>query len=197
MTTTATIGNFDGLSGYEWLLHTRRDGSNYRIPVDAEDSNMVELQRGETTQMTFVIWDSDLDTDGGGTYGQDTGFTYGEPTGALYGPAPFPSHIERYEALRELGDYAGVVTVNRDINGQVWYRERIGPDATFDSLVVAFEPANNLTATPAFWGAVQGITDRTEYVRDHARVEMDVVVLAEVSDYPDRNALTAALETTI
>lgn len=103
-------------------------------------------------------------------------------------------HIVRYEKLREYGDYAGSMTVNKSINGVPNYSERVPADAPVDSLVLDFQPGSSHTSLPGFWGIVKRMSDPSRYPEDMAVLEVQVVVLAELSEYSTRSDVASDLE---
>lgn len=192
--------DFEGQTGYEWKIHGRKDGSPVEIFAQGENTDMPEYTRGDTVSLEFVFWaDSRYSAANGATYGGTTGFTYGGGTGAQYGIAgatQFLGHIDRYEALREFGDYAGAAQAETALNGDVWFTEFIAADAPVDSLVLALEPGVELTATPGIWGLVESVDDATVYPESVAYLSMTVTVLAELTEYDSRTAMENDLKQT-
>ena len=153
---------------YTWTLGTdRTDGG---IVVNGETSGSTpSYTRGDRADLNFAFWyDPSIDAD---------------PSG----------HIDRYRQLREYGDFAGSMTVNRSSNGVPHYTERVPTSAAVDTLVLDFVPGADVTATNGFWGIVRSMDDPTRYPNDTCRLDLTVVMLAELDEYADRTTLEDAL----
>ena len=153
---------------YTWTIGT--DRSDGGIVVNGETSGSTpSYTRGDRGDLNFALWyDPSIDTD---------------PSG----------HVDRYEKLREYGDFAGSMNVNRSANGIPHYTERVPASAPVDTLVLDFVPGADVDATPGFWAIVRSVDDPTRYPQDTARLNMSVTVLAELGEYADRTALEAEL----
>lgn len=149
---------------YTWTIGTDRDDGE--ITVNGETSGATPTYtRGERTDLEFAFWyDPDIDDD-------------------------TDDHIDRYRDLREYGDFAGSMSVSRSANGVPHYTERVPDSASVDTLVLDFDPGDDVTATDGFWGIVRRVDDPTRYPEDTARLDMSVVVLAELDEYDDLDAL--------
>ena len=148
---------------YTWTIDPdRTDGG---IVANSMDGDMPEYVRGKRLTLTFAFWDeSGIATD----------------------------HVTRYEQARQYLDYAGAISVNQSINGVPHYRERLPGSAAVDSLVIKVTSGSSETATPDLWVAITGGDDPSAYVDDIARVEYQTTVLAEGSEFADRDAIEAA-----
>lgn len=157
------------MADYTWTIGT--DRSDGGIVVNGEDSGSTPgYTRGERTDLEFVFW-YDQDIDGSDTDG----------------------HVRRYEDLREYGDFAGSMSVERAATGQPHYAERLPNDAPVDSLVLDFRPGADVDATPGFWGIVKAVQDDSRFTADVARLTLQVVVLAELGEFASRSDVQAAL----
>lgn len=153
---------------YTWTIGTdRTDGG---IVVNGETSGSTPTYtRGGRTDLNFAFWyDPAIDAD--------------------------PSaHIDRYRELRQYGDFAGSMTVNRSANGVPHYTERVPTSAAVDTLVLDFVPGTDVTATDGFWAIVRSVDDPTRFPEDTCRLNLSVTMLAELSEYADRAAIEAEL----
>lgn len=102
-------------------------------------------------------------------------------------------HVRRYEDLRQYGDFAGSMTVDRAANGQPHFTESLPADASVDSLVLDFVPGADVDATSGFWDIVRSVDDETRFAADVGRLTVQVAVLAELYEYASRSDVQADL----
>lgn len=95
----------------------------------------------------------------------------------------------RYETLRSYQDYVSAVYPYQGYDGTAYYHE-----ATSDgrSLLMSFDPATGVDY-PGFWGVLTDVTDASNAPGSARRLELTVLVLAELDEYADRNAVETAL----
>lgn len=96
---------------------------------------------------------------------------------------------ERYQTLREYQSYTDAVYSIPLYVGGAKYHESPGDGR---SLLMSFEPGDRVDY-PGFWGVVTEIVDASDTPGRPNRLEVTVLVLAELDDYPDRDAVEAAL----
>jgi hypothetical protein len=103
------------------------------------------------------------------------------------------SALDRYESLRELGDYAHTVATFTSIEGAAFYREN---HTTSTELLVSFEPSQDVKDQniPGFWGVVVGVQDETMIPGADASLGLEVFLLAEFKEYADRSAVKSDKE---
>lgn len=106
-------------------------------------------------------------------------------TGASTTPAS-----DRYDALRSYQPYTSAVYQFQAYDGSTRYHEAPADDR---SLLMGFEPGND-DPFPGFWGVVTTIEDVSQTPDTATRLAVTVLVLAELSDYPDRDAVEADLK---
>lgn len=106
-------------------------------------------------------------------------------------PQRLANHIGRYEQLRDRLMYASdTVTTGTTYDGRPWFTERHNDE----SLVVKVQPGRDRSlATRGVWGIIVGGDDATTLPGTLARLSVDILVLAELRDYPNREAVIADL----
>lgn len=98
----------------------------------------------------------------------------------------------RYDAVKDYLAYAHTVTWGVDEPGDVWFRLKTNSNDPADSHVVKVEPGPDVDVN-AFWGLVIGGDPQTDGPWSTKLLELDVVYLAPLSDYADRDAVETAL----
>lgn len=181
-------------AGYAWNFDP--DRSDGGVIVDSVDGDMPEYRPGKSFSMDFVFWENTDDYevgvahDSGGTLGGAQGFTLGGATGATLGPVTqYVGHLDRYDAVREYGRWAGRYTLKETIDGTPRFSEHLPASATVDSIVVKLEPGDALDRTPGLWVVLDDVDDQTRFPRDMARVGLRFTVLARGDQYDTRSQL--------
>lgn len=193
----------DNYKSHVWEFDPFPSDSTAPIEIDGVDGTVPEYRRGKDISITFLIWASPLDdtdrtTGGGGTYGGGGGITYGGAGGGTYGANTRPlSFEERYEKLRQFGDYAGAAAHGMSANNQPWYREQLPPVAPVDSIVVRVTPGPGIDMAPGFWALLLDYTDDTDLKQNYARITFNMKMLAEASEYPSHDAIASELSDTL
>lgn len=102
-------------------------------------------------------------------------------------PHRLANHIGRYEQLRDRIFYADeTVTTGTTYDGRPWFTERHNDE----SLVVKVQPGRDRSlGTRGVWGIIKGGDDATSLPADLARLSVDILVLADIRDYPTREAV--------
>ena len=104
----------------------------------------------------------------------------------------------RYKNVREYLDYAGAISVEETANYEPAIFENVPSSASKPSVIVDFDPSPDIDADiDGLWGAIVGGEDTTTIPTSNATLSLDVVVLGELSDYADRQAVKDDLETSI
>lgn len=96
----------------------------------------------------------------------------------------------RYETLRSYQDYVSAVYPYQGYDGTAYYHESTSDGR---SLLMSFDPASGVDY-PGFWGVLTDLRDASNAPGSARRLELTVLVLAELDDYPDRGAVVADLE---
>jgi hypothetical protein len=106
------------------------------------------------------------------------------------------NHVSHYNDLREMGRYTNGSTVDTgvDIRGKPWYRERLHPSGNFSSTLVKLVPSSNVGNLRNYWAVITDVSDTTRYVGSGERLEVELFVLAEGSEYPSRTELESELK---
>lgn len=99
-----------------------------------------------------------------------------------------------YEILNYL-EYSGedLVRYGTTDRGKPWFRERIPDDAPVNSLVVPVEPGDDIVDVSGHWGIILGGTDQSEPPGSSRSVELEILILAPLDEYADRDAVYADL----
>lgn len=104
----------------------------------------------------------------------------------------FDHHVERYEQLRDRVFYAvNGVTTGLMQDGTPWFLERHGRE----SVVVKVQPGRD-TDVPGVWGIIEDFDDSTHQADRLCTLTLDIFVLADLDEYPDRRSVKDALERT-
>jgi hypothetical protein len=100
----------------------------------------------------------------------------------------------RYSTVREFVKYADRADYGRTLDGTAWYREELPAGAPISSLAVPVEPetVDSAGVFEGIWGLVVGGDDPNQ-LADRLRLDVELVVLANRSEYSDRTALETAL----
>jgi hypothetical protein len=106
------------------------------------------------------------------------------------------NHVSHYDDLREVGRYTNDATVDTgvDIRGKPWYRERLHPSGGFSTALVKLSPSSNVGHIRDYWCVITDVSDVTNYVGAGERLEVELFVLAEASEYPSRSELEQELK---
>ena len=101
-----------------------------------------------------------------------------------------PGHVERYEQLMAYKDYAGAYA--SDLTGafEPFYVEQHGGA----SLLVALEPPAWDETGRGAWGLIDAIDDSTEVPEKQCLVDLDMLYLADRSEYDTHEDVRSALE---
>jgi len=99
-------------------------------------------------------------------------------------------HKDRYFTVLDYALYAGETSYGRQLQGGFWYQENISTNAPVSSLVVPIEPSPSQTGNP-YEGIWCIVTDHSNPNRLSNRliVDMEIVYIADRSDYTDRTAV--------
>lgn len=140
------------------------------------------------------------------TYGGELPATYGGNGGATLGTYLFPTThgtVERpdayldpkdspYGRLREFMRYSGASTVELSIDGVPMVRETIPVQSDIRSFIISIDPiGNDIEWVEGAWVLVTDANDVSEIADLDAWlvVELEVTVLAPLTDYDSREAL--------
>lgn len=178
---------------YRYYITLERDGGTETIAANGLRGDMPEATRGATVSLTFGFGhDLPLDEPTGATWGGESGFTWGGEAGSTWAGGGVNGSVNRYEAVRQLLDWANTAATGQDANGVPYYRTRVPGDASVDSLAVKLEPGEGIQSGIGLWGIVTGGDDPTTLAAANARLSLDVFVLAEADEFRDHAELEAA-----
>jgi hypothetical protein len=139
--------------------------------ADALQGEAPELNPGAEPSMSFVFRPSDAAT------------PYNDRANAVLGIALASDEAEY-----------GISDVTRE----PWFREKVRDDAPVNNIVVQIAPEDEAAAqVPAFWAVVTGYSESTQRPGIRRILELDLFVIALVSDYPTRTDLEAAFSDTL
>lgn len=99
-------------------------------------------------------------------------------------------HSDRYQALQQLGTWAGRYVLKEPIEAEPVYTEQVPPEAP--SLLVGIWPSYP-TVTPGVWGLVDSIDETNRIPEAELRVTLSVTLLATMDDYDTREEIEGAL----
>lgn len=170
---------------------------------------------GNSETLEFYVGEESVDgrpkrqTTTEGTYGGALPFTYGRPLPATY-DAPYveteTGEVRPYDEayrnpddspygqLRKLVQYAGSATTQMSVDGVPLVREQIPERSDLDSHIVAIEPiGEHLAWASGAWVLVTGARDTSHIaeINAHLTVELQVTVLAPLTEYASRSDLRA------
>jgi hypothetical protein len=138
---------------------------------------------------TWLIGRSRVD----GILGEHPTLTIGETAtfDVVLTPRRLANHLGRYEQLRDRILYASeTVLMGRTYDGRPWFTEQHNKE----SLVVKVQPGRDTnTGQRGVWGIIDGGDDATTLPETMAQLSVDIHVLAELRDYPNREAVIADL----
>jgi hypothetical protein len=99
-----------------------------------------------------------------------------------------------YESILDYLRYSGdeVVRYGTGDRGVPWFRERLPAAAPVDSLVVPVEAPRDITEDRSLWAIIVDGEDTSNPLSANRRIDMTLFVLAERSEYADRDAVEAA-----
>lgn len=98
------------------------------------------------------------------------------------------NHLADYETIREMVEYAtdDTITTGSDIYGVPYFREKLHPNADFDSFLVELKPSADIASIEDYWAVVVGGSDATQFPGGGERIEVEVVLIARSSQYSGR-----------
>lgn len=101
-----------------------------------------------------------------------------------------------FETLREYARYSNDSTTNTglDIRGKPWFYESTHPTAGFTSQLVRVQPGADVGDLREWWAVITNASISTNVVGTSRRITLDVTILGEVSENPDRQFAKEAFE---
>lgn len=101
-----------------------------------------------------------------------------------------------YQTLREYARYTNESTSNTgtDIHGKPWFHESIHPTADYESALVRVEPGADVGNLRGWWCVITDASIETNSVGTAPRVSVTVYVLAEASEYTERQLVEDEFE---
>lgn len=187
------------LRSNDWLFDGERDDGG--IIVNRVATNMPEYTPGKSIPLELHFWaqSSSILHEVGGTAGGEHGFQAGGPHGTTAGPigAQGTDHRDRYRQVREYTRYAGNYSRDDALDGTPLITERLPDDATVDSIIVPLRPGPALLDTPGLWVVIDDVEDESRFLRDMAKIQIEVTVLGQLSDYDSRQDLKDKLGSTL
>lgn len=106
------------------------------------------------------------------------------------------NHRTAYRKLREYSVFASTDTVDTgvDIRGVPWYRERLHPNASYQTGLVKLSPSSEIEGADPYWCLIIGGEDETQYVGRGERLTLELFVLAESKAYTTHDGVEADLK---
>lgn len=99
---------------------------------------------------------------------------------------------ERYDAIKDYLAYAHTVRHGVDAEGEVWFRLDTNTNDPVESHVVSVDPGEDVDVE-GFWGLVVGGDPQSDGPWDVKPLDLELVYIAPLSDYADRDAVESAL----
>ena len=134
------------------------------------------------------------------------------------------SAVAYYRLLKRYEEYAGEADTGQLLGGKPYVREHPLEQWPVDSHIVPVVYGEELAEDESFWGVITEVSDDSQYIADtetgdesygvkpygiepygeayepsgnHYRIGLEIVKLAEYSEYSDRSALLADLNPTV
>lgn len=113
----------------------------------------------------------------------------------------FPDYGDEV-TLEDLQDFVrytndSTTTVGTDIRGKPWYQSTPHPRSRYNSPLVKLTPGDALSDLREWWCIITDATLITNTVGTNRRIELELYVLDDVAEYPDRELAITAFETSI
>lgn len=102
------------------------------------------------------------------------------------------NHVGRYEQLMAYQPHMGEFDTYQAIKGTIRYREQ----HTRTSLLTAVVPPTDDPTGRGVWGLIEQVSDSTEVPQKKCLVAVDVLYLAALDEFADKQAVRDALEAT-
>lgn len=111
----------------------------------------------------------------------------------------WPDAFERYRTLLRYQKYAGEFALHDLVGGRVAFTETHAVSSSIPNgtLLVALRPPAGQRCGRGMWALVASVTDNTIVPDTLCRLEMELVFVAPLDDYPDHAAVRADLEAPI
>jgi hypothetical protein len=156
---------------------TVANGETYTVESNTtEVYNTADVNGTLDVDGTLIVYDN-IDTDGTTNVSGTLIVTNGQ----------FPE-IQSYD--RHAGSYATIETLNNTQN----YRLQIPSNANVNTLLIGLEPNSNMSDVDGQWGLVANVTDsRTRPLTNYV-IELEVQILAQLSEYADLSTAETNLE---
>jgi len=104
-----------------------------------------------------------------------------------------------FEDLQDFVRYTNESTtsVGTDIRGKPWYQSTPHPRSKYSSPLIKLTPGDALSELREWWCIVTNATLITNSVGTNRRIELDLYILDDVDEYPDRELAITEFETSI
>jgi len=104
-----------------------------------------------------------------------------------------------FEDLQDFVRYTNESTtsVGTDIRGKPWYQSTPHPRSEYSSPLIKLTPGDALSELREWWCIVTNATLITNSVGTNRRIELDLYILDDVDEYPDRELAITEFETSI
>lgn len=104
-----------------------------------------------------------------------------------------------FEDLQDFVRYTNESTtsVGTDIRGKPWYQSTPHPRSKYSSPLVKLTPGDALSELREWWCIVTNATLITNSVGTNRRIELELYILDDVDEYPDRELAITEFETSI
>lgn len=106
------------------------------------------------------------------------------------------SHVSNYRTLRDYVEYINddTVVTGVSVRNVPFYRQTIHPQAPFGDLLVKLKPSSNVDEAESYWAVLVGGSDETAVVGGGETLNLTFYILAPLSAYSSRTAVSDDLE---
>lgn len=167
---TWTVDGIEAAFLAEAQTPTQTRGSEVTLPLGFHGSSSIR---------------SDIDASGVqyGTEDAIYSFNYGGPTTRTV------TFRDAYDSLLKFLEWNGDELVRRGTTDRAkpWFRERLPDEAPVDSLVVPIETGDDVHDVDGFWAIIVGGEDQSRPPATYRQVDLEVFLLAPLSEYDDRD----------
>ncbi len=151
------------------------------VIVEGHTDSFPNTTFGEEVTFSFYIRNKEIT--------QDDNF---DPANLTY-----TTGADRYNRLKDYLNYAGYSTTSQTM-GSVYFTEPFDfTNSPVSTLLVPIWPHQDIDQARGVWGIITGGDDTTEIFGSIARIDLDVFVLAEYSDYSTESDVRNEFEATI
>lgn len=100
-----------------------------------------------------------------------------------------PANSSDYGDMQDQLEFTDPVWTGVNLSGVPWVKEDLPARAPVSTQIFEITPGSDIQDVDAFWGVITGGSDDSQPARADKRVSVDVVFLADGSEYADRTTL--------